>query len=100
MLESPSDTVRVELKNLMQEVQALFAEATSATGVKAEELRHRGLHLLDSALDQVHDLQAATLEKGKEIAEDTDGYVRANPWQAVGIAAVVGLLAGMLIARK
>ena len=43
MLESPSHTARVELKNLMQEVQALFAEATSATGVKAEELRHRGL---------------------------------------------------------
>lgn len=100
MLESPSHTARVELKNLMQEVQALFAEATSATGVKAEELRNRGLHLLDSALDQVHDLQAATFEKGKEIVEDTDGYVRANPWQAVGIAAVVGLLAGMLIARK
>ncbi len=100
MLESNFKTVRSDLHALVQDAQTLFAEAASASGSKAEELRTRGMSLLDGALAQVHQLQTATLEKGKEIAGSTDTYVRANPWQAVGISAAVGLLIGMLIARK
>ena len=100
MLESNFKTVRSDYHALVQDAQALFAEAASASGNKAEELRTRGMSLLDGALEQVHQLQSAPLEKGKEIAGSTDTYVRANPWQAVGITAAVGLLIGMLIARK
>ena len=49
---------------------------------------------------RVQDLQDATLEKGKELVDSADNYVRENPWQAVGLAAAVGVLIGMLIARK
>lgn len=100
MLESNLKTVRGDLKTLMQDAQVLFAEATASTGMKADELRSRGMHLLDSALDQVQVLQSASLEKGKELVDSTDNYVRENPWQAVGLAAAVGVLIGMLIARK
>jgi ElaB/YqjD/DUF883 family membrane-anchored ribosome-binding protein len=100
MPESNFKTVRSDLHALMQDAQALFAEATAAGGSKADELRARGMSLLDGALDEVQQLQSATLEKSKEIAHSTDTYVRANPWQAVGLAAAGGLLIGMLIARK
>lgn len=100
MLESNLKTVRGDLKALVQDAQSLFTEATAAGGIKAEELRSRGMDMLDAALDQVQQLQSATLEKGKELADSTDDYVRENPWQAVGLAAAVGVLIGMLIARK
>lgn len=32
-------------------------------------------------------------------AKSTDGFVRSNPWQAVGSIALVGLAAGLLVAR-
>ncbi|HCI13500.1 MAG TPA: DUF883 domain-containing protein, partial [Gallionellaceae bacterium] len=35
----------------------------------------------------------------KEAAKVTDEYVHENPWKAVGIAAGVGLVIGMLISR-
>lgn len=100
MVESKLKTVRGDMKTLVQDAQALFTEATAAGGIKADELRSRGMQLLDSALEQVQELQTATLEKGKELADNTDHYVRENPWQAVGLAAAVGVLVGMLIARK
>jgi len=100
MLENEIKTVRADLKTLVQDAQNLFSEATAASGVKADELRQRGMTLLDSALVQVHELQAATLDKGRKIVDNTDGYVRENPWQAVGVSAAVGVLIGMLIARK
>ena len=100
MMESKLKTVRGDMKTLVQDAQALFNEASAAGGIKADELRSRGMQLLDSALEQVQELQTATPEKGKELADSTDHYIRENPWQAVGLAAAVGVLVGMLIARK
>ncbi len=100
MLESNINTVRTDLKTLMRDAEALFAEAASATGSKAEELRARGMKLLDSAIDGAHHFQQTAVEKGKKIANDTDAYVHEHPWRAIGISAAVGVLVGMLIARR
>ena len=100
MLESNINTVRSDLKTLVRDAQDLFAEATAASGSKAEELRAKGMKLLDSAIDSAHHLQQATVEKGKKIAHDTDTYVHEHPWRAIGISAAVGVLIGMLIARR
>ena len=40
--------------------------------------------------------QAAT----PQAAKATDEYVHDNPWQAVGIAAVAGVVLGLLISRR
>jgi ElaB/YqjD/DUF883 family membrane-anchored ribosome-binding protein len=100
MLKSNLKTARTDMKSLIRDAQDLFREATSATGLKAEDLRNRGLDLLDAAVAKAQNMQAAALETGKEIAETTDDYVQENPWRAVAISAGVGLLVGMLIARK
>jgi ElaB/YqjD/DUF883 family membrane-anchored ribosome-binding protein len=100
MLETNLKTVRTDMKTLIKDAQDLFREATSVTGVKAEELRARGLTLLDTAMAKAQDVQAVAMEKGKEVADSADVYVRENPWRAVAISAGVGVLVGMLIARK
>ncbi len=38
--------------------------------------------------------------ESKQIAGEVNDCVHDNPWRAVGIAAVGGLLLGLLIARK
>jgi ElaB/YqjD/DUF883 family membrane-anchored ribosome-binding protein len=40
------------------------------------------------------------VEKTKAAARATDDYVHDNPWQAIGAAAVVGLILGALISRR
>jgi ElaB/YqjD/DUF883 family membrane-anchored ribosome-binding protein len=100
MLTSNIKTVRNDMKTLMEDAQELFREATQSTGTKAEELRSKGLELLDTAMGKAQEVQALALEKGKEVAQTTDEYVHENPWKAVGIAAGVGLIVGMLVSRK
>ena len=46
------------------------------------------------------DIQRLVSEKGKEAADATDQFVRENPWAALGIAAAVGCVLGILISRK
>ena len=100
MLTSNIKTVRNDMKTLVQDAQELFREAGMATGEKAEELRAKGMVMLESALEKAHELQAVALEKGKVAAKNTDEFVQQHPWQAVAVSAGVGLLIGMLIARK
>lgn len=100
MLSSNLKTVRTDMKTLVKDAQDLFREATSATGEKAELLRTQGLDLLDTALVKAQEVQTAAIQTGKEVAESTDTYVQENPWKAVAISAGVGVLIGMLIARK
>ena len=100
MLSSNLKTVRTDMKTLVKDAQDLFREATSATGEKAEMLRNQGLTLLDTAMSKAQEVQTAAIETGKEMAETADTYVQENPWKAVAISAGVGVLIGMLIARK
>jgi ElaB/YqjD/DUF883 family membrane-anchored ribosome-binding protein len=42
----------------------------------------------------------AARERLQDAVQDMNGRVQENPWTAVGIAAGIGLLAGILLARK
>ena len=48
----------------------------------------------------VTELQAAIRDKTKEAALSTDQYVHDNPWTVVGMAAILGLLVGLLMHRR
>ena len=100
MLESNLKTVRNDMRTLMREAQDLFREATSMTGDRADEMRERGMALLETALTKAQEMQAVAIETGKEVAETADDFVKENPWKAVALSAGVGVLVGLLIARK
>lgn len=100
MLTNNIKTVRNDMKTLVKDAQELFREASAASGEKAEELRAKGLTLLDTALEKAHEVQVAALEKGKAAAHTTDEFVHEHPWKSIGFAAGIGLVVGMLISRR
>lgn len=100
MLESNLKTVGNDVNTLVKDAQALLRAAAALTGDKAEEVRNRGMRLLDTALDKARDAQADTLIAGKDMAASADDYVKDNPWRAVATAAGVGLLLGLILGRK
>jgi ElaB/YqjD/DUF883 family membrane-anchored ribosome-binding protein len=100
MLNSNIKTVRNDMRTLIKEAQDLFREATQSTGGKADELRAKGLSLLDTAMDRAQEVQSMAVEKSKVAAQSTDEFVQANPWKAAGIAAGAGLIVGLLLSRR
>jgi ElaB/YqjD/DUF883 family membrane-anchored ribosome-binding protein len=100
MLNSNIKTVRNDMRTLIKEAQDLFREATQSTGGKADELRAKGLSLLDTAMDRAQEVQSMAVEKSKVAAQSTDEFVQTNPWKAVGIAAGAGLIVGLLLSRR
>lgn len=55
---------------------------------------------IDSGKYSLSDIQRLVTEKSKVAATATDEFVRENPWAALGVAAAVGCVVGLLISRK
>ena len=63
-------------------------------------MRERASVTLKTASEKIVDLQTAAIEKSKAAAHATDDFVHEKPWTAVGVAAGVGFLLGLLVNRK
>jgi ElaB/YqjD/DUF883 family membrane-anchored ribosome-binding protein len=89
-----------DLKVVVADAEELLRATASQAGEKAAVARERIQASLATAKVKLGEAERALLEKTKEAAKVTDDYVRENPWQAVGIAAVAGLVLGILISRR
>jgi len=99
-LNGNMNTVSSDVKTLVKDAQTLLTAAAALTGEKAEEMRGRGMHMLDAALGKASQVQGQAIVKGKELAQTADVYVKDNPWRTVAAAASVGLLVGVILGRK
>ena len=94
------DVLMEQVRANLDSVEKLLRDAADAGEDKAVELREKALDALRNARLTMHDAQDAVVAKGKRAARVTDEYVRDNPWQAMGLSAVAGLLLGVLISRR
>jgi ElaB/YqjD/DUF883 family membrane-anchored ribosome-binding protein len=85
---------------VLGEAEALLRQAAKETGDKASDLRSQVEAKLLAAKVKLQDLQDDAIDQAKAAARATDDYVRDNPWQAIGAAAAVGFLVGMLVSRR
>ena len=89
-----------DLKVVVADAEELLRATASQAGEKVSAARERIQASLATAKVKLSDAERALLEKSKLAAKATDEYVRDNPWQAVGVAAVAGLVLGVLISRR
>ncbi|MGE5115254.1 MAG: DUF883 family protein [Betaproteobacteria bacterium] len=89
-----------DLRKVLNDAEGLLQQAAASGGEKAIELRDRAIEQLKAARDRLQDINEAALERGRQAARATDDYVHEHPWRAIATAAGVGLLVGMLIARR
>lgn len=55
---------------------------------------------LAAAKSALADGAAQVRTQARQVSKNTDTYVRDNPWQVVGIAALIGLAVGIVAARR
>ena len=55
---------------------------------------------LSAAKSALADSASQVRGQASQITKTTDSYVRDNPWQVVGIAALIGLTVGILVSRR
>ncbi len=89
-----------DLKNLVTDAEELLRATASQAGDKIGLARQKIEQSLIEGKKALADAERTIVEKSKEAADIADDYVRENPWSAIGIAAGVGLVLGLLIRGK
>ena len=99
-LERSRKAIVQDFGDVLGEAETLLRQAAKETGEKASDLRSQVEAKLMAAKMKLQDLQDDAIDQAKAAARATDDYVRDNPWQAIGAAAAVGFLVGMLVSRR
>jgi ElaB/YqjD/DUF883 family membrane-anchored ribosome-binding protein len=89
-----------DLRNLVADAEELLKATASQAGEKIGVARQKIEQSLIEGKKALADAEKNLVQKSKECAEIADDYVRENPWSAVGMAAGVGLVLGLLIRGK
>lgn len=96
---SHEDQLIDQFQALVRDTEELLHQSAGLAGEQAEVLRAQIRDRLDRARSSLHSAEESVRERGKAAVDATEGYVQSHPWQAVGIAAGVGVLLGMLLSR-
>jgi ElaB/YqjD/DUF883 family membrane-anchored ribosome-binding protein len=85
-----------DLKVVMRDAEDLLKATAGQAGEKVAEVRSRLASALESAKSTCLTLQDKTVEAAKA----TDKVIRAHPYESIGISFGIGLLIGVLVARR
>jgi ElaB/YqjD/DUF883 family membrane-anchored ribosome-binding protein len=85
-----------DMDQLIEDVQALMAATADVAGEKVMEARKR----VAAALESSKGMCGRVREKAVEKARSANEALHEHPYKAVAISAGVGLLSGLLLARR
>ncbi len=89
-----------DLAAVLAEAEEMLKRASVETGDKARDLRSQVETQLLRAKLKLQEIEGEAIDHAKAAARATDDYVHDHPWQAIGIAASVGLLIGLVMNRR
>jgi ElaB/YqjD/DUF883 family membrane-anchored ribosome-binding protein len=100
MSEVTRDKLMSDLRTVVSDAEALVRATAGTAGDKLGEVRAKAEDSLRTARLALRDAEAAMVDRTREAARATDEFVHDRPWTAVGVAAGVGLIIGLLIGRR
>ena len=94
--ELANERLTSDLKTVVQDAEELMKATAGQAGEKVAQVRGRLSAAIESAKATVQRWE----EKTVAAAKATDKTIRAHPYESIGIAFGLGLLVGVLVARK
>lgn len=98
-LESQEKLV-TDIKGVISDAEEMLSVTADQAGEKIASLRARVQIRLSDAKERLAEAEAVLRDKTRAAAQATDDYVHESPWTAIGIAAGVGVLAGLMVSRR
>jgi ElaB/YqjD/DUF883 family membrane-anchored ribosome-binding protein len=89
-----------EIKNLIADVEELMARISDLKDADVVRVRGKVQRAVDATKQSLADSAGNLRRRAQQAASTADDYVRDSPWQAVGIAALVGAVVGILATRR
>ncbi len=89
-----------EIKSLIADVEDLMARIADLKDADVVRVRSKVQRAVEATKQSLADSAESLRRQAQSVAGTADDYVRESPWQAVGIAALVGAVVGILATRR
>jgi ElaB/YqjD/DUF883 family membrane-anchored ribosome-binding protein len=89
-----------DLKLVIKDAEDLLRTTSSQASDGYQAAREKFESTLGTAKGHLTTLQGQFVDSSREALDTANDYVQRNPWQAIGIGAIAGIVAGVLIARR
>jgi len=89
-----------EVRKLIADVEELIRRVGDAADPELARLRAKVESTVATTKGAISDGTEQVQRQAKEVFEASDRYVRDQPWEAIGIAAIAGLAIGFLVGRR
>jgi ElaB/YqjD/DUF883 family membrane-anchored ribosome-binding protein len=89
-----------EIKSLIADVEDLMSRIADLKDADVARMRGKVQRAVDATKQSLSDGADTVRRRAKLAAGSADDYVRESPWQAVGMAALVGAVVGILATRR
>ncbi|HKQ30919.1 MAG TPA: DUF883 family protein [Burkholderiales bacterium] len=91
------EKLATDFKGLVDDAEELLRSTASYSGEGFAAVRDKFTEKLADVKQKMAHAQNLAGEGYRQAVTVTDEYVQENPWRAVGIAAIAGLVAGLLV---
>jgi ElaB/YqjD/DUF883 family membrane-anchored ribosome-binding protein len=89
-----------EIKSLIADVEDLMERIADMKDADVVRVRGKVQRAIDAAKHGLAEGADAVREQAQRAARTADDYVHDSPWQAIGLAALVGAVVGILVSRR
>jgi ElaB/YqjD/DUF883 family membrane-anchored ribosome-binding protein len=98
--EITNEQLREHFLDALADAEALVKATADMSGDGLAQVRTKARESVRLAKARLAEAQDVVVQTARGAAGTTDAYVRESPWEAIGIAAGVGVLVGVLLARR
>jgi ElaB/YqjD/DUF883 family membrane-anchored ribosome-binding protein len=99
-MDVTTDKLMQELKAVVGDTEDLLKATASQGGEQIARIRARAEESLQTARARMKSITQAAEAQALEAAREVNKQVHDNPWTAVGVAAGLGLVIGIVLGRK
>ncbi|HEX9182287.1 MAG TPA: DUF883 family protein [Burkholderiales bacterium] len=100
MQQVSTEKLMRDLRAVVVDAEELLKATAAQTGERVDKVRAKAEESLRTARNRLQEMGDNAQAQAREAAREVEQQVRENPWTAVGIAAGVGLVLGILIGRR
>jgi ElaB/YqjD/DUF883 family membrane-anchored ribosome-binding protein len=98
--QDAADSANGQINSFLENVEDLTTALKDVDTPDIARVKAKVKIALAAAKSAVADTATQLRGHAEKVGKRTDGFVRDNPWQVIGIAAVVGLAVGILASRR
>lgn len=100
MLADTTADLAGSVRHMVHEADQFLKVAAERGDARFDAVRGQFIEQVRHVRAQLDDLESETVRQARHVARKVDRTVHAHPYRALGIAAAIGLLAGLLASRR